>query len=345
MKYMSCGFIQYGIEFRFENEIRLCSQVSHIGGGKIYLLKNFDPQKPDIDKIIKTREEIINSFKQGIIYPNCKGCMDLKEMDMPEDIPKIKILVLQYWTKCNSKCSYCYTNQDKEYFNSLKNYEIYPILKEMHKKGILDNNGIANFSGGEVSCLKEFSKVVKFLDKLNYYIIINTSGVKYERIIEKRLKKGNGCIVISVDAGSKKVHEKIKQVKSYDKVWSNIKNYAKHQKLSHLVNIKYIIVPGINDNEEEINLWLAKCKEAGVHNVVLGIDANYFEPNRNNIFPHIFDLFHKAREHAEQIGLRFYIANRATTMLTKGKYADSFWEKYRYDEGPYTDIYFKDCRI
>lgn len=345
MKYMSCGFIQHGIEFRYDNEIRICSQVSHIGGGRICLLKDFNPKKFDINQIMETRNQIIDSFKQGNVYPNCKGCMDLKEYPLNNEYPKIKILMLQYWTKCNSKCIYCYTNENKEYYNSLKNFEIYPILKEMYKKNVLDVNGSANFSGGEVSCLKEFHKVVKFLDKLNYYIIVNSSGIKYEKIIEDRLKKGNGCIIISVDAGTKKVHEQIKQVKSYDKVWANIKRYAKHQCQPHLVNIKYIIIPGINDKEEEINLWLDKCKEAGVNNVVLGIDVNYFEPNRDNIHPHIFELFNKTRERAENMGFTFYIANRATTMLTKGKYADPFWEKYRYDDGPYTNIYFEEHRI
>lgn len=345
-KYISCGFVHHGMEFVFSNEIRLCSQVSHIGGGKIILLKDFDPKKIDVQAIIDKKKEILESFKRGEIYPNCKGCMELREWDYPEkEDPKIKIMILQYWTKCNSHCVYCYTNQDKKLFNTRKSYEFYPILKEFIKRDVIDKNGIVNFSGGEISCLPEFEKVVKLLTKLNYFIIINSSGVKYERTVGDRLKKGNSCLIISVDAGSKEVHERVKQVKTYDKVWKNIKKYAECQVHPYLVNIKYIIVPGYNDTEEEINLWLQKCKEAKVQNVVLGIDVNYFEPNRDNISPHILELFEKTRVKAEEMGLTFLIANRATTMLTKGKYAEEKWNKYRFDEGPYTDIYFNEHRI
>lgn len=346
MKYICCGFVHHGINFEHHtNEIKICCQASHSGGGNIVLLKDFDPKNVDIKELISNRRKILAHFRNGEIYPNCNGCMELKEWDVPISEPKLKILMLQYWTKCNSNCIYCYTANDKKYYNTKKNYNFYPILKKLIQEDIIDKNGIANFSGGEVSCLKEFKKVVKLLNTLNYFIVINTSGVKYEKIIEERLKKGNSCIVISVDAGSKAIFEKIKRVKTFDKVWKNIAKYAKNQSLSHLVNIKYIIIPGINDNEQEINLWLDNCKKAGVHNVILGIDANYFEPNRNNIAPHIFDLFNKTRQKAEDMGFCFYIANRATTMLTKGKYADPFWEKYRYDESPYTNFYFEKHRI
>lgn len=344
-KYISCGFVHHGMEFLFTNEVTLCSQVSHIGGGKIYLLKDFDPINVNVQAILDKKKEILESFKRGEIYPNCKGCMELKEWEYPNTDPKIKVIMLQYWTKCNSNCIYCYTNENKKYFNSKKNYEFYPILKEFIKQDAIDKNGVVNFSGGEVSCLKEFKKVVKLFDKINYFIIVNTSGVKYEKILGKRLKKGNSCIIISVDAGSKAIHEKIKQVKTYDKVWANIKKYSKDKSLPHLLNIKYIIVPGYNDSEEEINLWLDKCKEAKIQNVILGIDANYFEPNRDNISQHILDLFEKTRVKAENMGFTFLIANRATTMLTKGKYADKKWEQYRFDEGPYSDIYFSQHRI
>ena len=345
MKYLSCGFVHHGMEFRFNNEIRLCSQVSHIGGGKIYLLKDFNPQNIDIEKLISNRREILSCFKKGEIYPNCEGCMDLKEWEMPKAEPKLKVLMLQYWTKCNSNCIYCYTAENKKYYNSMKSYDFYPILKKLIKKDVIDKNGLANFSGGEVSCLREFNKVVKLLDKLNYFIIINTSAVKYEKIIGERLQRGNSCVVISVDAGSKEVHEKIKRVKTFDKVWNNINKYVKNQSYPYLVNIKYIIVPQINDNEYEINLWLDNCKKGNVHNVVLDIDVNYFEPNRNNIPPNILNLFNKTRQIAENMGLNFYLGNRAVTMLTKGKYAEPFWEQYRFDEGLYSDLYFEKHKI
>lgn len=345
MEYKSCGFIHHGLEFRYTNQVVVCPQVSHVGGGKLMLLENFTEKTFDIDKLLQNRKQILDAVRNGLVSPNCLGCMDLKEMECPKEEPKIKILFFQHWTKCNSKCIYCYTAENKKYYNSCKTYKILPLLKRMLKLDLLDKNGLVNFSGGEVTLLKEFAPTVKLLDKLNYYIIVNSSGVDYSSTIGKYLKKGNGCLIISLDAGTKSVHEKIKGVKTYNRIWKNIRKYVKLQAQDHLVNIKYIIVPGYNDTEEEIDVFLQCCNDAGVKNVVLGIDVNYFEPHRDNIPERILNLFESTRIKAEKMGLSFYIANRATTMLTKGKYANEFWEKYRYDDGVYSNIYFEHNRI
>ena len=340
MSYKSCGFINHGMEFRPNNIIAMCSQVSHIGGGNIILLKDFNPKSFDIEALVKKKREIADCVRKGMVYPNCLGCTDLKEWDELQELSKIKLLMIQHWTKCNSNCIYCFSAKDKKFYNSQKTYEISPILKKMIEYDILDKDGIANFSGGEFTCLKEANKIIDILTKLNYFIIVNSSGVDYSRKLAERLKKGNSCVIISVNAGSQDVHRRIKQVNTYKKVWSNIKKYIRKQTKDYLVNIKYIIVPGYNDNEEEINKFIDNCVNAGVRSIVLGIDANYFEANRENISDHIFRLFDSTREKVEKLNISFTIANRALTMLTIGKYANPFWEKYRFDDGVYADRYF-----
>ena len=340
MNYKSCGFINHGMEFRPDKEITVCSQVSHIGGGNIVLLKDFNPKAFDIETLIKKKKEIADCVKNGAIYPNCIGCTDLKDWNELRELSKIKLLMIQHWTKCNSNCIYCYTAKNKKYYNSLKPYEISPILKKMLEYNVLDKDGIANFSGGEFTCLKEANKIIDILSKLNYFIIVNSSGVVYSKKLAERLTKGNSCVVISVDAGSEATHKLVKQVKTYKRVWTNIQKYIKKQSKDDLVNVKYIIIPGYNDSEKEIDIFIENCINAGVKSIVLGIDANYFEPNRENISDHIFKLFHSTREKVEKLNIKFTIANRALTMLTIGKYADPFWEKYRYDDGVYADRYF-----
>lgn len=341
--YKCCGFLNHGLEFRHTKEIAVCSQVSHVGGGNIILVRDLTEKNFSVDTIWNKKAEIVEYVKNGGIYPNCKGCTDLKDWNCKIEKPsKIKLLMIQHWTKCNSNCIYCYTAANKNYYNKYKPANIYPILKEMQKKGYLDSNGLANFSGGEFTCLKEADKIVKFLSKLNYFIIVNSSGVQYSRVLAERLKKGNSCVVISVDAGTEEVHRKVKQVKTFNKVWKNLKKYASLQAKPYLVNCKYIIIPGVNDTMKELNLWLQNCKLAGIYSVVLGIDANFFEPNRDNIPEYILSLFDTVRVRAEAMGFKFSIANRALTMLTKGKYADMFWENYRYDDGVYSEMYFRE---
>ena len=230
MKYKYCGYLDNGIEFG-SDKINLCNRCAHTGGGNLTVASYNDKKHYlftfQIEDFIKFRNKIIEYFKQGKNYASCNGCMDLQEQDTPpyqNYKNKIGNIIFHHWTKCNSKCTYCYTNANKEYFNTRKAYKVYPILKEMEKKNYLETEGIANFAGGEISCLDEFEDIYKILKKYNYFIIFNSSAIKYEKSIEEYLKEEIGLLIVSIDAGYKETHRKIKQVDTFEKVWKNLKN-------------------------------------------------------------------------------------------------------------------------
>jgi len=337
MKYKCCNLLTGGIEFRY-NGIALCQRVDHIGGGDI-VVQTYDDKKDktfhfNIEKYFEKKREVIQQNKTGKIYCKCEGCVELHERDWPEvENQKIFQMILHHWTKCNSHCIYCYTNKDKEYFNKRRSYKFLPILKQLDKKNLLEYGGICSFAGGEISCLNEFENILKILDKYDFVSIFNSSCVKYEKSVAKHLKKGNGLLVVSVDSGTKELHNKIKQVDSYEKVWSNITKYAKAAKRKSLIYTKYIVLKDINDNEQAITDFLVKSKESGVKYVLMEIDHYYFCENRNNIPKYIVDLFYFAFNKAKEIGLNCQIYSNSSVLLLQGQWADEFWHSYVFNAG------------
>jgi molybdenum cofactor biosynthesis enzyme MoaA len=208
---------------------------------------------------------------------------------------------------------------DKDRYNKFKNYNFLPILKDMIKRDILRNNGHVSFGGGEVTLLKEFDKLLHmFIDAGFPLTRIHSSCIKYSKAIERGLKEGKVDLIVSVDAGSKEMHRKIKQVRSYDRVWKNLKRYASHQKDPYAVKAKYILIPGINDKREEIDLWLQKAKENGVNCVFHEIESKWFYGlrDRNEEIPQdILSFFDYAREKAEALGLKYVLYERAEHMM------------------------------
>ena len=161
----------------------------------------------------------------------CKDCIYLQEKEWDED-NYINHFTLNHWTKCNCNCIYCYTKDNKKAFNSYKEYPLYPIIKDMFKKEIIKktDESCIIFGGGEPTILKDFDKLIDlFLEKGCKNIRINSSGIKFSKSIAKGLKLGAISLVISTDAGCKETYEKIKEVKTYNKVWENIRKYAKAQ--------------------------------------------------------------------------------------------------------------------
>ena len=144
---------------------------------------------------------------------------------------------------------------------------------------------------------------------------IHSSGILYSKAIEKGLKQKCVDLIVSVDAGSKDMHKFVKGVTSYDKVWKNLKKYASMQQDPFAVKTKYILIPGINDSYEEIDLWLKKTKENGINCVFHEIESKWFYARRDNIPDYIIDFFAYAKSKAENMGLKYELYERAEHMM------------------------------
>ncbi len=323
MKYKSCCWIEEGINFD-RKSYKVCCLYSAKGGGNTIIEDNYNGQKIDWSKVFEFKKMMKELHKSGKIYPKCEGCIYLEEKDWDDNHTKISTINLDYWTKCNSRCRYCFTMSNKWKYNFFRNYNFLPILKDMIEKDILSpKNGVVSFGGGEVTLLKEFDEVLElFINQGFPKIIIHSSAIKYSKSIERGLEKGCVQLIVSVDAGSKSMHKKIKQVNSYDKVINNLQEYAKHQKYPNQVRSKYIVVPGFNDDVAEISLWLEKAKEIGINSVIQEIESNWFYERRNKPDMRIVELFDLSKNLAEALKLEYSLYERAEHMMTYWKHQE-----------------------
>lgn len=315
MRYKSCYWIESGINFDTD-AYKVCCLYSAKGGGNTIIEDNYKGKPINWDKVFAFKEMMKNLHKEGEIYPKCEGCIFLEERDWDDNHTKISMINLDYWTKCNSRCMYCHTMQDKKKYNSFKNYNFLPILNDMIKRDILRPNGHVSFGGGEVTLLKEFEKLLNIFMDFGFPLTrIHSSGILYSKAIEKGLKQKCVDLIVSVDAGSKDMHKFVKGVTSYDKVWKNLKKYASMQQDPYAVKTKYILIPGINDSYEEIDLWLKKTKENGINCVFHEIESKWFYARRDNIPDYIIDFFAYAKSKAENMGLKYELYERAEHMM------------------------------
>ncbi len=286
MKYTSCRHIEHGIAF-FSNSVQICCISSHIGGGNIPQIEDYKGELIDWKELFDKRREMRELHKTGKINPKCEGCYYLNKQSWNQNDYFDEVLI-GHWTHCNCKCTYCYTEADKNYFNSRQSYNIYPIIKDMIEKKALNPNGIITFGGGEPTILQEFEELVYLLLDYNMKNIrIHSSGIKFSPAIAKGLELGKITLITSIDSSSPNVYEQIKQVPCYEKVWENLKEYAKY---GGLIRTKYVIIPGVNDDISEIQDWLMKTYESGIRDIAYDIEDNWFKENRNNIPKHVSDL-------------------------------------------------------
>lgn len=304
-EFESCSYIEHGMVLDHCNRIRFCNNFNPRYGGRPIIYENYNGEKIDWSDFFRIKRELREKYREGSCPELCKECVNTAHKEWDEE-DYIDYLLLTPWVPCNSNCIYCDAPRDREVLNNTKVYKVLPLIKDMIKNNILKKEGTIDFAGGEPTIYREFEALLHEFIKNDFQkIIIHTNAIKKSDSIIKGIKKGVVRVLVSIDAGSKEVHEKVKQVKSYDKVWKNLKEYAKYQPIGgDHVKAKYIIVPELNDSEAEIELWLNKCKEINITHVVLNLDFNWIMKNVDGDLMPLYNLMKFTLNRASELGMR-----------------------------------------
>lgn len=255
----------------------------------LIIKENYNGEPIDLELFFDEREKIKQDAKDGKIIENCEGChyLQLRDWDNIATDRKIDYILISNYKRCNSRCIYCISRLD---YNPKKDkapetYNIIPVIKDMIEKGYVFEKTKFDFAGGECTLYPDFEELLLLLINSGIKnIIIHSNAIIYSKAIEKGIKTGKVSLCVSTDSGSKRIHEKVKGVKTYNVVWKNIKKYnkSKSSENNNVVSVKYIIVENINDNIEEIDKWLKKVKNSGVNTVRFNADNGIFIKYQNS---------------------------------------------------------------
>ncbi len=310
MRYKSCSWINGGLDFRPDSIVLCC--FSWLQGYEEYVLvDNYFGEKIDWAKLFEKKRALIDLQKSGKTADFCHNCIYQEERDWVDD-DSINCLLFNHWTNCNSACIYCDLGQEHEFYNRQKSYDILPILKDMNENGILKiiDGSFVSFGGGEPTVLKDFDEILNLLIEVGFKVIrINTSGIKYSKAIEDGLKNKSVDIVTSVDSGSAEIYRKIKRVDCFDKVWQNLKNYAKSAANKNDVKAKFIIIPDVNNTQKDIDDFFDCVEKNDLRAVSFSVEKNWANDTPAEIFREtdkakkIYDLLLYSENKSRELGL------------------------------------------
>ena len=123
----------------------------------------------------------------------------------------------------------------------------------------------------------------------------------------KGIPTGRLDVTISVDCADRETYKKIKQIDAYDRVMETLKLYAAAQTENKtLVRSKYIIIPGLNDSEKEIEKWLTQSCEIGLKQVCIDIEGKWYIPRKQNVPDHIANLIAYVEKRTKELDLGLF---------------------------------------
>ncbi len=314
MIYKSCEHIEHSLYFSADSVYHCCHLV-----GKEFedekILNNYHGEKIDWQRVIDIKNQKREAHKRGEFSSCCKNCPSLREQDWPEE-NYINQIFISHFTKCNSNCVYCFTAEDKKKYNSFKEYPILPVLEDLAKNDFFHFDGTIFITGGEVTELREFDKIIEFFEKngeRRYFI--QSSGIKYSKSIEKILASGKADVNISPDSGSKDTYKKIKRVNSYNKVVDNLKKYNAKMAEGSILSSKYVIIPNENDNIKEIDMWFDTCQKIKLKNVAVDMEASFLNINPKQIPEVIPEMIKHIQQRGKEADINVHLYSNAQQLV------------------------------
>ena len=283
MNSKGCIFLEEGINFDLDT-VTDCCILHGDNQGLPILLKNYHGETIDWEKLFELKSQRVSRQKQATIH-ECEGCYKLSDYEFKHE-KKISEFHFSHCRICNSNCIYCSST-----YNALgKNYNVYPVIKDLVEKGYYKSGGEATMQGGEPTLMDNFEELVDLFTINGTRIRVHTSAIKYSEKVANALRNNSGLVVVSIDSASAQTYKKVKRVNCFDIVVENIKKYV--QASSNSVIVKYIIIPGVNDNIEEVNAFFKLMKEIGVKKVAIDIELKYAEKYQHkDVSTHIYMLF------------------------------------------------------
>lgn len=295
MNNLGCIFLESGINFDL-NTVSDCCISHNDGRGLPVLIKNYNGESIDWEALFDIKAKRIACQKEETIY-DCEGCYHLGEYKFTDE-RKISDFHFSHCRLCNAKCIYC----SDEYSRMDRNYNTYPIIKDLIEKGYYKSGGEATFQGGEPTLMQNFDELIHLFTENGTVVRVHTSAIKYSSTVEEALRLNNGSVIISLDSGFDKTYKRIKQVDCFSKVCETIQKYA-NANVDNVI-IKYIIIPGINDNLREIDAFFALMKRFEIKNVAMDLEVQYARKHDNrNVSKHIFLLSDYFEKKAANLGI------------------------------------------
>lgn len=291
-----CVFLEEGINFDL-NTVNDCCIMHTDGRGLPVLINDYHGEMIDWEKLFETKARRIENQKQKTIY-DCEGCYHLSDYNF-KGIKKISEFHFSHSRVCNAKCIYC----SDVYSSGTTNYSTYPIIKDLLEKGYYASGGEATLQGGEPTMMQDFEELVNLFLQNGTIIRVHTSAIKFSPKVADALKQNKGSVVISLDSSTKETYKKIKQVDAFELVCDSIKKYA--QANIDNVIIKYVLVPGYNDNSTEISKFFDLMKEIGIKKIAFDIEVQYAQKHHNrDVSPHVYLLYDYFQYLAEKFDMQ-----------------------------------------
>lgn len=168
-----------------------------------------------------------NIFPKDLQYLN-KDNLNIKFTKLTKKIGNMfsffDIVYLELTRACNLKCIHCLNNSGIKQKDELTKEDLLKLIKNFSSHGVQE----IRFTGGEPLLFNGIYDLIRFATEEGICTSLGTNGTLVTKEVAKKLKEsGLKKVVVSID-GNKKIHDKIRGRKNYQKAMHGLKYLQKN---------------------------------------------------------------------------------------------------------------------
>jgi len=240
---LTCHHLEDEIYFGLDHAYLCCAIFGHNKTPKVDFSESATP-KEKVREMIALKDRISKALSNGEEC-ECSGCPALSSRLVSTKKSALSYISFIFSNLCNLSCIYCNANLGRATEIDIESYS--SLISEMHCEGLIDESTSVGLWQGELALHPQKKDILSVLTPYYSYIISNCTV--YDECIAEHLALGRSVINTSLDCGTAETYAKIKGADLFNEVIMNIKKYSELTKF----DMKYIFLPGINDNINDID--------------------------------------------------------------------------------------------
>ncbi len=183
-----------------------------------------------------------------------------------------------YPAPCQCKCIYCGVHKGESgAFNKAACGEYYEQLFETldyaREIGLIAANATWQVSSGEIAIHPYKDRIFNLIK--NQRVVFYTNCFIFDEGIAQNLSANpNSAINLSIDAGTPQTWLKVKGVNNFEDIAINLVKYFNASARPGQITLKYIVLPGINDNIQDYLSVIELMKILKVKHLTIARDTS-----------------------------------------------------------------------
>ena len=294
MKYRSCTNIQ-NLNLNILTNYHTSSMYMSYCCDPVKNRPNVDFRKSGEESIqsylLEREENILESIKFSLLNEdtkiegrnNTKGCVSCSRYKLSawtEPSKKFRYINLSMSPAvCQCKCIYCYQikmgwHSNSEGVDLAKQYydRVFDALEFAKTDNLISKDATWQISSGEIAIHPYKNRIFDLIQGQRSKILTNCF-IFDKRIADNLSKNVSSTINLSIDSGTAKTWRKVKGFDNFDDVLENLKKYSQACIKPNQVTLKYIVLPDINDNDEDYHGLVKLMTELNIWQVSISADA------------------------------------------------------------------------